>query len=151
MPEAQRETIKILKDLIATCRDAEEGLGKAAKGTHDDVLRDTLTAWAGRHDSFARELEEEVRRLGAEPPESGHLSGIQHRGWRELEESIRPKEDSTFVLECLRGEDGTIKHYEHALSRNLPARIRRRLEAHLSEVQRATEELGGSVWVRRAG
>ena len=151
MAEGERDTIKILKDLIATCRDAEEGFGKAAKGTHDDALRDTLTAWAGRHDRFARELEEEVRRLGAEPPQSGPLSGIQHRGWRELEESIRPKDSPTLMLDCLRGEEGTIQHYEHALSRDLPSQLRRRLEAHLGEVRRATEELGGSVWVRRAG
>jgi len=84
------DIIRVLNDLIATCRDSEEGFGKAAKGAHSDRLRDRLIAIARERADFSDELREEVRRLGGEPAESGHQSGIQERGWRELEASIRP-------------------------------------------------------------
>ena len=40
------DAVRILNDLIATCRDSEEGFGKAAKGTHSERLRNRLTGIA---------------------------------------------------------------------------------------------------------
>jgi uncharacterized protein (TIGR02284 family) len=60
-------------------------------------------------------LAAQVRELGGEPAESGRQSGIQHEGWRQPEESIRPKDDRSFIVECERGEENTLRHYEQAL------------------------------------
>ena len=90
--------IDILNDLIASCRDSEEGFGKAAKGVHNDNLRNRFTGIARQRSDFADELARHVRDLGGEPAASGHLSGIQQRGWRELETSIRPKTTRRFSL-----------------------------------------------------
>ena len=65
-----------------------------------------------------------VRKFTGAPAESGHQSGILHPGWRELEESIRPKADQTFLAECERGEENTLRHYEHAFGEELPAEVR---------------------------
>src|SRR5690242_13190304 len=118
------DIIRVLNDLIATCRDSEEGFGKAAKGAHNDRLRDRLIAIARERADFSDELAEAVRRLGGQPAESGHQSGIQEHGWRELEASIRPKDDASFVVECVNGEENTLRHYEHALTEDLPAATR---------------------------
>jgi hypothetical protein len=42
----QVDLIKILKDLASTCRDAEEGFNKAAKGVHNDEIRAVLDKYS---------------------------------------------------------------------------------------------------------
>jgi len=71
------DIIDTLNDLISSCRDSWEGFGKAAKGVHSDRLRDRFMDIAGQRSDFADELAGQVRELGGEPAESGHLSGIQ--------------------------------------------------------------------------
>jgi uncharacterized protein (TIGR02284 family) len=145
------DAVRILNDLIATCRDSEEGFGKAAKGAHSENLRNRLTGVALERGEFANELADHVRKLGGEPAQSGHQSGIQHRGWRELEERIRPKSDAEFLVECENGEENTLRHYEHALTRELPAQVRPVVERHRLAVQEALLELRELEQVRTAG
>ena len=145
------DNIDTLNDLIATCRDSEEGFGKAAKGVHSDQLRNRFTAISGQRADFAEELAQHVRRLGAEPATSGHESGIQQRGWRELETSIRPKDDASFIAECEAGERNTLRHYEHALTRDFPVDIRANIERQNLAVQEALLELRTLELVRKAG
>jgi uncharacterized protein (TIGR02284 family) len=145
------DAVRILNDLIATCRDSEEGFGKAAKGAHGENLRNRLTGIALERAEFADELAGHVRKLGGQPAESGHMSGIQHRGWRELEESIRPKSDAEFLVECENGEENTLRHYEHALTRELPAQVRPMVERQRLAVQEALLELRELEQVRTAG
>ena len=140
-----------LNDLIATCRDSEEGFGMAAKGVHSDNLRNRFTGIAGERSRFADELAEQVKKLGGTPAESAHLSGRQHRGWRELETSIRPKDDTTFLAECETGEENTLRHYEHALTLDLPIALRPIIERQRLSVQEALLELRGLEQVRKAG
>ncbi|MBZ5582103.1 MAG: PA2169 family four-helix-bundle protein [Acidobacteriia bacterium] len=118
------DTIRTLNDLIATCRDSEEGFGKAAKGVHDDNLRHRFLGIERQRSDFAEEMTAAVRKLGGEPAESAHRSGTLHSGWRELEESIRPKDDPSFLAECETGEENTLRHYEHALTQELPPPVR---------------------------
>lgn len=145
------EILNTLNDLIATCRDSEEGFGKAAKGVHSDTLRHRFTGIARQRADFADELAQYVTKIGGEPAASGHRSGIQHRGWRELEEGIRPRDDASFLAECQTGEDNTLRHYEHALAKDLPAPLRPVVERHRLAVQEALLELRNVEVVRRAG
>lgn len=145
------DLIDTLNDLMATCLDSEEGFGKAAKGVHNENLRNRFTAIAGQRAAFAEELAAEVKQSGAEPAVSGHESGPQHRGWRELETSIRPKDDTTFVAECQEGEENTLRHYEQALRRDLPQAVRGMLERQRLAVEGALLELRLVEQVRRAG
>jgi uncharacterized protein (TIGR02284 family) len=145
------DLLDTLNDLIATCRDSQEGFGKAAKGVHSDNLRHRFTGIARQRVDFADELAGYVKKMGAEPAVSGHRSGIQHRGWRELEESIRPKDDGSFLAECETGEENTLRHYERALARDLPAPLRPIVERQRLSVQEALLELRNVEQVRRAG
>lgn len=140
--------VRTLNDLIASCRDSEEGFGKAAKGVHDDSLRMRFTGIARQRADFADELAAQVTQLGASPAESAHQSGIQHAGWRELEETIRPKDDHTFLANCEAGEENTLRHYEHALAEDLPALVRSIVERQRVAVQTALLELRNVEQVR---
>jgi uncharacterized protein (TIGR02284 family) len=143
--------INTLNDLISSCRDSEEGFGKAAKGAHSDRLRDRLIAIARQRADFADELSAQVREMGGQPAESAHQSGIQHEGWRQLEASIRPKDDMSFIVECERGEENTLRHYEQALTRELPPVARAIVERQRLAVQEALFDLRSMELVRTAG
>lgn len=145
------DIIETLNDLIASCRDSEEGFGKAAKGVHSDNLRNRFIGIARQRADFADELAEQVKQLGGAPAAEPHQSGIQQRGWRELETSIRPKDDNTFIIECEQGEQNTLRHYEHALTRELPPAARTMVERQRLAVQEALADLKVIEEVRKAG
>jgi hypothetical protein len=42
--------LNILRDLASTCRDAEEGYNKAAKGAHSDGIRNACAELRSLHD-----------------------------------------------------------------------------------------------------
>src|SRR5437868_8064777 len=120
----EEQLVKILRDLASTCRDAEEGFNKAAKGAHSDELRSLFGAHAKQRAQFAAELDKAVQRYGSVPGETGHGSGPLRRGWKELEARIRPKSDPEFMAEAADGEESGLKHYDHALAAELPDDIR---------------------------
>jgi uncharacterized protein (TIGR02284 family) len=144
------DIVKTLNDLIATCRDSEEGFGKAAKGCHSDALRNRLITVARERADFAGELAGLVRGLDAEPAASAHESGVQHEGWRQLEERIRPKDDASFIADCLAGEENTLRHYETALTRDLPVAVRPVVERQRLAVQSTLMGLRGMEMLRKA-
>lgn len=145
------DLIRILDDLIATCHDSKEGFAKAAKGVRDNNLRTRFVGIARQRADFADELAAHVIQLQGRPVESGHQKGIQHSGWRELDESIRPKDDSTFLANCEAGEENTFRHYEHAVTQDLPAPVRPIVERQKLAVQTALLELQNFEVMRRAG
>ncbi|MBV9081975.1 MAG: PA2169 family four-helix-bundle protein [Acidobacteriaceae bacterium] len=140
----QDQVLRALNDLIATCHDAEEGYAKAAKGVHNPRLSDRLVSISGARARSAGELAELVAGLGAEPARDAHFGGILHRGWVDLETRIRPKTEIEMLLECIEGDRGTLKHYEHALGLVLPENVRAVVEQQFKAVQSdlsALEEL----------
>ena len=145
------DIIDTLNDLIATCRDSEEGFGKAAKGVHNDELRRRLIRIARQRAEFAEELTGQVKAIDGNPAASGHLSSIQHRGWRELETTLRPKDDATLLAECQTGEQNTLRHYEQALKRDLPAGVVPVVEQQRAAVAQTLADLSRIEVVRGAG
>jgi uncharacterized protein (TIGR02284 family) len=128
-----------------------EGFGKAAKGVHSDELRKRLIRIARQRAEFADEPAGQVKAIDGEPAASGHLSGIQHRGWRELETGLRPKDDATLLAECQTGQENTLRHYDQALRRELPAGVLPVVEQQRAAVAQALADLGRIELVRHAG
>ena len=137
---ADVELARVLRDLAATCRDAEEGLNKAAKGAHSDELRSLFGDYSRQRELFASELDGLVKRYGGVAGETGHGSGPLRRGWKELEASIRPKADPEFMAEVADGEESGLKHYDHALAMELPDEVRQLLEKQRQAMQRAVAQ-----------
>lgn len=127
--------IKLLNDLIASCYDAEEGYAKAAKGVHDHELSGRLTALSGERGKFARRLSAVVLQLGGEPATDAHYGGILHSGWVDLETRIRPKDEHDILEDCRRGDEGTLKHYQHALDQDLPEEARMTVERQRKQIE----------------
>jgi uncharacterized protein (TIGR02284 family) len=145
MADHNPDVLKVLNDLIATCRDAEEGYAKAAKGVHDNALSDQLTEISGRRGQFADELSKVVSSLGGQSATDAHYGGILHRGWVDLETRIRPKNEHDILEDCRRGDEGTLKHFGHALEQTLPDEARAIIERQRSAVQNDVNTLQNRI------
>lgn len=135
MADQNTRVLKALNDLIATCHDAEEGYAKAAKGVHDHALSDQLTEISGQRGQFADELSKVVSGLGGQPATDAHYGGILHSGWVDLETRIRPKNEHDTLEDCRRGDEGTLRHYQHALDQELPGEALAVVERQRDAVQ----------------
>jgi len=146
MAHGHLELIEALRDLAATCRDAEEGYNKAAKGVHNDDLRRIFDKYSVERAEFARQLDEQIRRLGGgETEDIGHGGGVLRRGWVDLEQRIRPKGDSEIIENCADGDEGSLRHYAHALGLPFDEEVRSILRHQEAATRSAVEHLRGAA------
>lgn len=129
-----KKALKALHDLIATCNDAAEGFAKAAKGVRDADLSNWLAAASADRDRFAADLSHAVKEMGEQPGLDLHEGGILHKGWVDLEQRLRSKDDTEIIRECIAGDSGTLSHYDHALAQDLPDDLRQMVLEQKTEV-----------------
>lgn len=141
MTSAAKETIKVLNDLIETCKDGEKGFQVCA----DDVKRPELKALLSDHamecGKAATELQGIVIRLGGEPEDDTSLAGDMHRRWVDLKSMISGKDEKAILNECERGEDVAKKSYKEALEADLPADVRQVVERQYQGVLRNHDQI----------
>ena len=131
------EVISTLNNLIETCRDGQEGFRTAAEGVKSAELRELFQGYARQRAGFAGELQDEVRRLGGEPEQTGSLVATLHRGWMGLRAALEGGDQRAVVGECERGEDVALNTYRSALDRDMPANVRAMVERQFAEVKEA--------------
>ena len=126
-----KKTLKALHDLVATCNDASEGYGKAAKGVHDVDLSNWLAQASADRAQFAADLSHAIVELGEQAGVDLHEGGILHKGWVDLEARLRSterhlhsKDDKEIIRECIAGDSGSLSHYDHALAQELSPDLR---------------------------
>lgn len=117
---ANDKTISTLNGLIETCRDGEQGFRTAAEGLKNPQTKSLFIEYSRQREEMARELQDEVSRLGGNPEKAGSMSGSMHRGWMNIKAAITGKNDSTIIAEAERGEDVAKEMYENALKASLP-------------------------------
>ena len=139
--DTDKSLIKILKDLASTCRDAEEGYNKAAKGAHNDEVRAIFDRYSVERSKFAAEWDEFVRQEGDTEGDTGHGGGPLGAGWVDLEQRIRPKSDVELMLDAAKGEEGGLEHYRHAMLNGVPENMFPVLERQMAAIQQAVETL----------
>ena len=150
MPNDKNTALKALHDLAATSNDAAEGYAKAAKGVRDRELSDWLAHVSDDRQRFASDIVNALAQLGGHAGTDLHEGGILHRGWVDLEQSLRPKDDSEILGECIAGDSGTLKHYDHALQQDLPDPLRALLTEQRAAVQRDLSTLDRSAHRHKA-
>lgn len=139
MPTATAVTT--LNELIETCRDGENGFRTAASAVKDHHLKTMFVRFSRQRAEMARELQEQVRRLGADPEKLGSPSAAIHRGWMNLKAIVGASDDHAIVLEAERGEDVAKSLYENALKQELPAGARELVEQQAAIVFTAHDEV----------
>lgn len=135
------EVIRTLNGLIETCRDGEEGFRTAAEGVQSAELKELFHSYSRQRASFVGELQDEVRRMGGEPEDSGSTSAALHRGWMGLRAALSGGHDDAVLAECERGEDAALASYRAALGTDMPASARSVVERQFAEVKEAHERV----------
>lgn len=135
------EVISTLNGLIETCRDGQNGFKAAAEGVDDSALKQLFYGYSQQRASFVGELQDEVRRLGGDPENSGSVAASLHRGWIDIKSAVTGGDDSSIISECERGEDSAVKTYSDALGKDLPAGVRPVVERQFASVKEAHDRI----------
>ena len=139
---ANDELVKIFGDLAATCRDAEEGFNKAAKGAHSDDMRSAFDRYAVERAEFAAVWDRFAEQYGGASGETGHGGGVLRRGWSDLETRIRPADDHELAVHAAEGDEGGLKHFSHALeSEILPDDVRSEVQRQMASIRNTCSAL----------
>jgi uncharacterized protein (TIGR02284 family) len=129
------DVIATLNDLIATCRDGDEGFRTCADAIKNPQLKSFFEQKAQRCALGTRQLQDKVRELGGDPGRSGSTAGALHRFWINIRTTLARTDEHAILDECERGEDAAKRSYEAALKKDLPADVRLLIEKQYREVK----------------
>ncbi|MDQ3797518.1 MAG: PA2169 family four-helix-bundle protein [Pseudomonadota bacterium] len=129
------KVISTLNDLIKTCKNGERGFLTSAEDVSDPELKAILNDRARACAEGARELQEQVKRLGGDPENSGSTAGALHRAWENVKARITGKDEKAILEEVERGEAIAVKIYRKALGSDLPPDVRDIVERQFQGVE----------------
>ncbi len=135
------KTVSILRDLVETARDGQEGFRTASEDAKDAELARVFTEFSTQRTSMIAELQDRIRSLGGDPKQSGSVSGSLHRGWIDLKAAMSSHEPHAVLAECERGEDAAVKAYREALDENLDPVTRGLISRQFASVQAAHDRV----------
>ncbi|MDQ5838049.1 MAG: PA2169 family four-helix-bundle protein [Acidobacteriota bacterium] len=135
------EVISTLNGLIETCRDGQNGFKAAAEGVQNSELKSLFYAYSQQRAQFVGQLQDEVRRLGGDPENTGSVAASLHRGWIDIKSAVTGGDDASIITECERGEDSAVKTYSDALGKDLPAGVRPVVERQFAAVREAHDQI----------
>jgi uncharacterized protein (TIGR02284 family) len=135
------KAISVLNNLIETVKDGEKGFRTAAEGLKNPQTKSLFGEYASQRAQMARELQDEVRRLGGDPEKSGSTSGALHRGWIDIKSVVTGKDDHAIVAEAERGEDVAKNVYDEALKEPLPASAQTIVQQQAAKVRIAHDRV----------
>lgn len=143
------KVIATLNDLIAACKDGEQGYESAAGDVQKAELKELFHSCARQRAQFAAELEAAVQRLGDAARQKGTFVALLHRGWMKMRGTFTRRDGRTILRECERGERSAVRHFEAALKRDLPPAIRTLVEGHYVKIKEVQARLHGLGTVRK--
>ena len=134
--------ISVLNNLIETCKDGQNGFQTAAEGVTRSDVKSLFYQYSQQRAQFAGELQDEVRRLGGDPTETGSVAATLHRGWIDIKSAVTGADENAVLAECERGEDSAVANYKDALAdQSLPADVRAIVERQYAQVQEAHDRI----------
>lgn len=118
-----RDTVKVLNDLIHTSEDGHKGFAEASETAKDPQLKTIFREYADECAHAVLELQAGVRAAGGSPADSGSITGAAHRGWVKVKSAV---EDANIAVleEVERGQDSAKAAYTKALNVDLPPALR---------------------------
>jgi uncharacterized protein (TIGR02284 family) len=103
-----------LVHLVAVKKNLEEGFLNAAKNIRNSELESQLIDYARQLARFADEIQQEIVKLGGNPPEHGTVSGEVRRGWVDLKSALTGNSAGAILSSCESGEDPALAAYDQA-------------------------------------
>lgn len=137
MAVSNSDVISTLNNLIETCRDGQNGFQSAAEGVADPQIKSLFEQYSQQRAQFVGELQNEVRRLGGDPQNTGSVAAALHRGWMNIKSAVTGKDEHNILEEAERGEDSAVRNYEDALNQNLPPEVLSIVQRQFAAVREA--------------
>jgi uncharacterized protein (TIGR02284 family) len=136
------QVIKIVQELVSTCRDGQNGYRDAAEHVTDSNLRQFFNQQSLERAGFAGELEQELIALGeTNPDRSGSISGGIHMAWIDVK-TVLGGGDQTILGSVEAGEDAAVKSYKEALEQTaLPEHLAALIRKQLASIQAAHDHV----------
>ena len=134
------QVISTLNSLIELNRDGQKGFQEAAETIAAPQLKTFCLEQSRSRAHFVGELQPLVRTLGAEPDNTGTVSGTLHRGWLDLKSALGGG-DHAILTATETGEDHAISKYQKALAETLPSDVRDIVERQFQSVKQAHDRV----------
>ena len=133
--EQNKETEKVLLDVIKVLHDGQKGFADIGEHLQDDTLKRYFLAESLKRANFRAGLENELHRAGmADIKESGSVGGTLHRVWGDLKAHLGAGSDYQLLATAEQGEDVAKDAYKKALEHDLPMPVRDMLTAQQAHV-----------------
>ena len=137
--ERNSNLTEVLNDLIRINNVRTTGYAKAADNAREiDVdLRAIFDKMGDESREYARELAEDVIRLGGEPATGTTASGKIYRAWMDVKATFTGKDRTSLLAACEFGEDAAQRAYEAALASDaeMPAEVRQLIATQKSALR----------------
>ncbi|MFZ5707991.1 MAG: PA2169 family four-helix-bundle protein [Pseudomonadota bacterium] len=113
---ATSDDIATLNSLTTTTIDSVKGFEEAAEDSNAGRYGPMFREFATERREAAAMLQEQVRRLGGDPSDTGSVAGAAHRAFLDFRQMFSARDDKAIVEEVERGEDYIKEKYQTALS-----------------------------------
>ena len=132
----------LVKDLVETLRDGQEGFKQAAEGVKDAQLKSLFNQYSQQRQQFASELLSGAVRQGKEDAETNSsTAGALHRAWIGLKAAVTNGDDHAILAECERGEDSAVSEYKKAMDDGLSGPLLQVVSHQYSQIKSAHDRI----------
>lgn len=134
------QVISTLNSLIELNRDGQKGFQESAEKIEAPEIKTFCFEQSRSRAHFVGELQTLVHSLGAEPDDTGTVSGALQRGWIDLKSALGGGDHA--ILAVTEGsEDHTTQGYRNAIAQTLPADVRDIVERQYQSVKYAHDKV----------
>ena len=135
------KVVAALNNLIATCKDGQNGYQTAASCVTNPDLKTLFQSYSRQRGQYAQELQDEVARLGGEPGKHGSVTGPVWRAWTNIKSLLSGGSEHAVITECERAEDAAKEAYADALRNTLPPHVQALPERQFAGVKEAHDRI----------
>lgn len=108
--------VGVLETLTTTLIDSVNGYTDAAENSENPRFQQLFREHAGERRQVVQSLQNEIRRLGGDPPDDGSFMGSTHQTWLDLKAAVTGRDDERVINSVEAGEDYLKEKFEAALN-----------------------------------
>jgi len=144
MSTGHQSAIQRLNHLYRLCKAGERGFQVVAANVGNRGLKVLLETFAHQRGQFARELENEILRLGGLASERDSIRGLIHRGRINILATLTigaQNVEQLVLNEALLGERAAVRAFRGALAQDLPAATRSLVDRQHAQVEETRAQI----------